>query len=134
MHPLLNSPSKGPFMTLDDTDQTHALFLASDPNPSSSMTGLSVLMAANVPSELSCSLCAVQPLQVPGYVLNATYTTRGLPTEARRQFLVSGLNQSQSYVSYLVQSSVGLPTGLGLPIPLQTKSGKMVCLKRYARS
>ncbi|KAF7727501.1 stretch-activated cation channel mid1 [Apophysomyces ossiformis] len=124
MHPLFIPRGKDdkntPWMTLDDTDSTNALFLT-NPYTLSQAPNISVLLTSGVPKELSYSLCAAKPHQVPGYRTNITSTSRG-PSEAQRQqVMVSNLNKDTSYTAYFLQQD-GSRLGVGPPIPVQTKN------------
>lgn len=116
MHPLLQSQNNIPFMTLDDTDQTHALFLLLNNNNNKQA---SVLIASDIPRELSASSCAVNNHRLSNYSVNITQTTRG---GGSMQALVSNLTENTAYTAYYAQP-VGSVTGLSEAIYIRTKSG-----------
>ncbi|KAI8388695.1 stretch-activated Ca2+-permeable channel component-domain-containing protein [Radiomyces spectabilis] len=123
MHPLFlsNDPDQAdvPSITLEDTDQTHALFLT---NPYTSQTpNVSILVASHVPPELSYSLCAVRSYQLPQYSTNITTTHRGPSGAPRQQIMVSNLTENESYTAYLLHTTNQL-TGLTPPVNVQMKS------------
>ncbi|KAI8144396.1 stretch-activated Ca2+-permeable channel component-domain-containing protein [Fennellomyces sp. T-0311] len=110
VHPLLVDQHNIPYMKLDDTDQTNALFLIDPHNQRNS----SILIASNVPTQLSYSLCAATSFRVPDYAVNMTDTSRGL------QAFVSNLTQNTQYTAYYLQST----NAISPPINIQTKQAE----------
>ncbi|KAI8088552.1 stretch-activated Ca2+-permeable channel component-domain-containing protein [Thamnidium elegans] len=121
LHPIIinaNRYKDEPFMILDDTDRTNALFSS---NPfQGAPPNSTVLITTNLPSELSHSLCAAKLHDLPTYSVNTSITTRGPLNLPRHQFMVSNLTQDTVYSAYLIQS-VGSTIGLTAPIHFSTK-------------
>lgn len=120
VHPLLLDQNNGniPYMMLDDTDQTHALFLTKG-----GQQNASVLVTRDIPRELKYSLCAAENYRVPNYSLNITQTTRGPPGSTWQQVEAANLTSGTTYTAYYLQS-VGSFTGVSAPIDFSTKIGK----------
>lgn len=120
VHPLLLSQNNGniPYLMLDDTDQTHALFLTK-----SGQQNASVLLTRNIPPELNYSLCAAENYRVTNYTVNITQTTRGFPGSTWQQVEAANLTSGTTYTAYYIQS-VGAFTGVSAPIKFVTKIGK----------
>ncbi|KAI9256153.1 stretch-activated Ca2+-permeable channel component-domain-containing protein [Helicostylum pulchrum] len=121
LHPIIINADRNkdePFMILDDTDRTNALFSS---NPfQGTPPNSTVLITTNLPSELSHSLCAAKLYDLPTYSVNTSITTRGPLNLPRYQFMVSNLTQDTVYSAYLIQS-VGSTIGLTAPIHFSTK-------------
>lgn len=121
MHPIFINVERNmsvPFLIMDDTDRTNALFTS---NPfTGSPPNSTLLVTTNLPTELSYSLCAAKLYDLPNYTVNTSITTRGPWNITRHQFMVSNLTQDTVYSAYLVQS-VGSVLGITTPVSLSTK-------------
>lgn len=109
-----------PYLTLDDTDRTSALFLSST-FQSSNAPNSSILISSGLPNELSFSYCAAKRYQLTGYSTNTSTTQRGPSGLPRQQFLVSNLAQDTEYTAYMVQPTGGNLIGITAPVALTTK-------------
>ncbi|KAI9485433.1 MAG: stretch-activated Ca2+-permeable channel component-domain-containing protein [Benjaminiella poitrasii] len=106
-----------PYVTLDDTDRNHALFLS---NPfQGTQPNSTILMAVKLPKELSHSMCAANLHKMVSYQVNTTITYRGPTNATRQQFLVSNLIQDTDYTAYMLQTR-GSVVGMTTPIYLST--------------
>ncbi|ORY93463.1 stretch-activated Ca2+-permeable channel component-domain-containing protein [Syncephalastrum racemosum] len=113
MHPLLDTADNNiPYLMLDDTDSTHALFLTP-----SQQSNASLLLASKVPDELSFSLCAAMQYRIPNYAVNTTQTSRSF---GHQQFYVSNLTEGNTYTAYYVQTVNGV-SSVSKPVIAQTK-------------
>lgn len=118
MHPLF---SQNDSMTLEDTDNTHALFLTK-PIIMPQHNNITTLITLNVPKELKYSYCAIKSYQIPSPV---NVTNRSLPDNYIQQYImVSNLTQSQSYTAYMIETMPGGITGISVPLLLRMKNGK----------
>ncbi|KAI8353310.1 stretch-activated Ca2+-permeable channel component-domain-containing protein [Choanephora cucurbitarum] len=108
-----------PYLILDDTDRNNALFLSSP--FSGSAPNASILIASNLPSDLTYSLCAAKLNAATNYSVNTTTTMRGSTNSSKFQFMVSNLSQDTIYTAYMTQTVNGI-TGMTTPIRMSTKS------------
>ncbi|KAI8092956.1 stretch-activated Ca2+-permeable channel component-domain-containing protein [Halteromyces radiatus] len=136
MHPLHGDNDS---LTLDDTDNTHALFLSppystqQQPKPN-----FTALVTQNMPKELEYSYCAAKSYQVSGYSINVTETQRGHPGQqngiplTQQQIMISNLTLGQNYTVYMVEQQqlpISSPT-----TPATTIIGTATPLKIYTKS
>ncbi|KAI9255200.1 stretch-activated Ca2+-permeable channel component-domain-containing protein [Phascolomyces articulosus] len=112
VHPLLLDQNNIPYMTLDDTDQTHALFTI-DPPSNAQQHNSSILIVSNIPKQLLFSRCAANSYRVADYATNFTDTKRG------HQALVSNLTAATQYTAYYIEST----NAISIPIRMHTKRG-----------
>ncbi|KAI9304269.1 stretch-activated Ca2+-permeable channel component-domain-containing protein [Cunninghamella echinulata] len=116
MHPLF---SQNDSMTLEDTDNTHALFLTK-PIIMPQHNNITTLITLNVPKELKYSYCAIKSYQISSPV---NVTNRPLPDNYIQQYImVSNLTQSQSYTAYMIETMPGGVTGISVPLLLRMKN------------
>lgn len=126
MHPLLSTTDNNiPYLMLDDTDSTHALFLTP-----SQQSNVSLLLASKVPEELASSLCAATHYRIPNYAVNTTQTSRSF---GHQQFYVSNLTEGSTYTAYYVQTVNGI-NSVSQPVIAQTKQGMYKPRSRQVRT
>ncbi|KAI7855879.1 stretch-activated Ca2+-permeable channel component-domain-containing protein [Circinella umbellata] len=109
-HPLLLGPEDIPYITLDDTDQTHALFSINQ-SLTQQHNNASVLIASNVPKQLLYSRCAANKYRLADYATNFTETIRG------QQAMISNLTEATRYTAYYIESI----NAISPPIQINTK-------------
>ncbi|KAI7871303.1 stretch-activated Ca2+-permeable channel component-domain-containing protein [Spinellus fusiger] len=125
VHGTLTGTAEEAPLVLDDTDDTHALFLTS-PYTAPQAPNTTLLFTSHVPTELSLSLCALKPYTLPGHNVTTTATTRGPSVAPRQQLWVSNLTASTGYTVYLVQTEAQ-SMSLGSPLAFQTKPADTGC-------
>ena len=117
MHPVFTDrDGSGTTFSLEDTDDSHALFTASGVHQWNNRT---LLVASDVAPELRYSLCAVDQATTSGYMINTTHSDFG------EHFFVSNLTSNSSYMGYLIEST-GALRSMSAPISIQTKAGLLL--------